>query len=319
MRDAASGTSYARPRHAPIPAFDRTRDAEVPPARSAAMRLLLTALLCLLIFPVLSAAPSDPMLATTYREGVPVDTFLVSEKLDGVRARWDGRALWTRGGARIAAPPTFTRGWPVEPMEGELWIARGRFDDISALVRRVGTDTQAWRDVRFMVFDLPMHPGPFAERVVRMRSITSAAGNTHLQAIPQRRFDTAAALDAELARVVAAGGEGLMLHRRTARYRAGRSEDLLKYKPHEDAEAQVVAHLPGKGKYEGMMGALQVRMPDGRSFRIGTGFTDAQRAAPPPLGAWLTYRYNGLTSKGLPRFARFMRMRDEMPPPDTAR
>ena len=141
-------------------------------------------------------------------------------------------------------------------MEGELWIARGRFDDVSALVRRIGTDAQAWRDVRFMVFDLPTHPGPFAERVVRMRSMTSAAGNTHLQTIPQRRFDTAAALDAELARVVAAGGEGLMLHRRGAFYRAGRSEDLLKYKPHEDAEAQVVAHLPGKGKYAGMMLSL---------------------------------------------------------------
>lgn len=281
------------------------------------MRLLLVAFLGLLTWSCPAATPPDPMLATTYREGVSVDAFLVSEKLDGVRARWDGRALWTRGGARIAAPPAFTRGWPVEPMDGELWIARGRFDEVSALVRRVGTEAQAWRGVRFMVFDLPAHPGPFAERVVRMRSMTSAAGNPHLQAIPQRRVETVAALEAELARVVAAGGEGLMLHRRTARYHAGRSEDLLKYKPHEDAEAQVVAHLPGKGKYAGMMGALQVRTPEGRSFRLGTGFTDAQRAAPPPLGAWLTYRHNGLTSKGLPRFARFMRMRDEMPPPDT--
>ena len=283
------------------------------------MRLILTALLCLLIWPVLSAPPTDPMLATPYRDGVPVGAFLVSEKLDGVRARWDGRALWTRGGARIVAPATFTRGWSAEPMDGELWIARGRFDDISALVRRVGTDAQAWRDVRFMVFDLPTHPGPFAERVVRMRSVVSTARNAHLVMIPQQRVDTRAELDAELARVVAAGGEGLMLHRRDARYRAGRSEDLLKYKPHEDAEAQVVAHLPGKGKYAGMMGALQVRTPDGRHFRIGTGFTDAQRARPPPVGAWLTYRYNGLTSTGLPRFARFMRMRDDMPPADPKR
>ena len=283
------------------------------------MRLLLVAILYLLVWPALSAPPPEPMLATPYREGVPVSAFLVSEKLDGVRARWDGRALWTRGGARIAAPATFTRGWSAEPMDGELWIARGRFDDISALVRRVGTDTQAWRDVRFMVFDLPTHPGPFAERVVRMRGLVSMARNAHLAMIPQQRLDTRAQLDAELARVVAAGGEGLMLHRRTAYYRAGRSEDLLKYKPHEDAEAQVVAHLPGKGKYAGMMGALQVRTPDGRHFRIGTGFTDAQRAAPPPLGAWLTYRYNGLTSTGLPRFARFMRMRDDMPPADPKR
>ena len=283
------------------------------------MRLLLVALLYLLVWPALLAPPPEPMLATPYRAGVPVSAFLVSEKLDGVRARWDGRALWTRGGARIAAPATFTRGWSAEPMDGELWIARGRFDDISALVRRVGTDAQAWRDVRFMVFDLPTHPGPFAERVVRMRGLVSMARNTHLAMIPQQRLDTRAQLDAELARVVAAGGEGLMLHRRTAYYRAGRSEDLLKYKPHEDAEAQVVAHLPGKGKYDGMMGALQVRTPNGRHFRIGTGFTDAQRAAPPPLGAWLTYRYTGLTSTGLPRFARFVRLRDDMPPPDPER
>lgn len=283
------------------------------------MRLLLTALLYLLTWPALSAPPPEPMLATPYRDGIAVADFLVSEKLDGVRARWDSRALWTRGGARIAAPAGFTRGWPAEPMEGELWIARGRFDEVSALVRRVGTDPQAWRNVRFMVFDLPSDPGTFAERVVRMRTRVQAARQTHLAMIPQQRFTTVTALDAELARVVAAGGEGLMLHRRDARYRSGRSQDLLKYKPHGDAEAQVVAHLPGKGKYAGMMGALQVRTPEGRSFRIGTGFTDAQRATPPPVGAWLTYRYSGFTSTGLPRFARFMRMRDEMPPPDPKR
>lgn len=282
------------------------------------MRLLLFALLCLLTWSTL-AAPPDPMLATPYREGVVVADFLVSEKLDGVRARWDGRALWTRGGARIAAPATFTRDWPAEPMEGELWIARGQFDDVSALVRRVTGNPQDWRTVRFMAFDLPAHRGTFAERVVRMRALVATARNAHLLMIPQRRFDTAPALEAELARVVAAGGEGLMLHRRDARYRAGRSDDLLKYKPHEDAEAQVIAHLPGKGKYAGMMGALQVRTPEGRHFRIGTGFTDAQRATPPPVGAWLTYRYSGFTSTGLPRFARFMRIRDELPPPDPKR
>ena len=283
------------------------------------MRLLLTALLCLLAWPALSAPPPDPMLATPYHGNVAVPDFLVSEKLDGVRARWDGRSLWTRGGARIAAPAAFTRGWPTDPMDGELWIARGRFDEVSATVRRVRADPQAWRYVRFMAFDMPANPRPFAERVVRMRVLIAGAGNPQLAMIPQRRFGTAAELDAELARVVAAGGEGLMLHRRSARYRPGRSEDLLKYKPHQDAEAQVVAHLPGKGKYQGMMGALQVRTPEGRRFRIGTGFTDAQRAAPPPLGAWVTYRYTGLTSTGLPRFARFVRLRDDMPPPDPER
>jgi DNA ligase-1 len=282
------------------------------------MRALLLVLLCLLATPALPAPPAL-MLAGTYRPGVPVPAFLVSEKLDGVRARWDGQALWTRGGARITPPASFTRGWPAEPMDGELWIGRGRFDEVSATVRRVDADPQSWRAVRFMLFDLPAQPGPFAGRVARMRVLVAATENPSLAMIPQRRFDTAAGLDAEMARVVAGGGEGLMLHRRDALYRPGRSDALLKYKPFEDAEAQVVAHIPGKGKYIGMLGALQVRTPEGRSFRIGSGFTDAQRAAPPPPGTWLTYRYNGLTANGLPRFARFVRMRDEMPPPDPVR
>lgn len=283
------------------------------------MRSLLLVLLCFLAGPVLPAPATAPMLATTYRHGVAVPEFLVSEKLDGVRGRWDGQRLWTRGGAPITPPPGFTRGWPGEPMEGELWLGRGRFDEVSAIVRRLDADPRAWRGVRFMVFDLPAHPGPFTGRVVRIRRLVAAAGSPTLAMIPQRHFGSASELDAELARVVAAGGEGLVLHRGAALYRAGRSDDLLKYKPYQDAEAQVVAHLPGQGKYAGRMGAVQVRTADGRQFRIGSGFTDAQRGDPPPVGTWLTYRYNGLTSTGLPRFARFVRVRDELPPPDPLR
>lgn len=263
-----------------------------------------------------SAGPTAPMLATSYREGVPVAAFLVSEKLDGVRARWDGQRLWTRGGALVAVPRGFTRGWPAEPMEGELWLGRGRFDEVSALVRRVGTRAADWDGVRFMLFDLPAHPGTFARRVARMQALAAQAGNPSLVPVRQQRFDSGPALDAELARVVAAGGEGLMLHRADAHYRPGRSDALLKYKPHEDAEAQVVAHVPGKGRHAGRMGALLVRTADGRSFRIGTGFSDAERTRPPVPGSWVTYRYSGLTSKGLPRFARFLRIRHEPPPPD---
>jgi DNA ligase-1 len=84
---------------------------------------------------------------------------------------------------------------------------------------------------------------------------------------------------------------------------------LLKVKLYRDAEARVVGHLPGKGKYEGMLGALVVERPDGLRFRLGTGFTDAQRRNPPPLGGWVTYRFNGFTKNGVPRFARFLRIR----------
>src|SRR5690606_11512046 len=101
------------------------------------------------------------------------------------------------------------------------------------------------------------------------------------------------------------------LHRGASRYVAARTDDLLKFKSFEDAEARVVGYEPGKGKYAGMMGAVLVERPDGVRFKIGSGFTDAERRNPPPPGAWITYAYNGLTENGLPRFARFRRLRSE--------
>lgn len=260
--------------------------------------------------------PPRLMLATDYGGASDISSYWISEKLDGVRGRWDGQQLWTRGGQRVSPPAWFTAKWPSVAMDGELWMGRGRFDDVSALVRSIQPDDAAWHQVRFMVFDLPDHGGVFEARVMQMRTLLPAAGVAWLQPIAQSRFDDVENLDARLKEVVAAGGEGLMLHHRNARYGAGRSGSLLKYKPFQDAEARVVAHAPGKGKYVGMMGALLVELSDGKRFRLGTGFTDAQRAEPPAIGSMVTYRYNGLTSKGLPRFARFLRIRHDPPPPD---
>src|SRR5690606_3771979 len=161
------------------------------------MRFLLLALLCLLPASVLPAVPPTtapapaPMLASTWRGGLAVDAFLVSEKLDGVRARWDGRRLWTRGGAPIVPPAGFTRGWPSEPMGGELWAGRDRVEEVSALVRRSGGDPRDWARVRFMLFDLPTHSGPFTQRVQYMRDLGATTRRPTLAMIEQRRIATA--------------------------------------------------------------------------------------------------------------------------------
>lgn len=280
--------------------------------------VLLLLLSCLPSLPSHAGEAGLPrlMLATTYHGGLDVSDYWVSEKLDGVRGRWDGQRLLTRAGQPIVPPRWFTAGWPQTAMDGELWIGRGRFDEVSGLVRAGPADDRAWRKVRFMVFDLPAHGGTFEARVLRMRTLLPAAGIAWLQPVAQFRLANATELEARLKLVAAGGGEGLVLHRRRAHYRIGRSDDLIKYKLYEDAEARVVAHAPGKGKYAGMLGALVMKLPDGRQFRLGSGFTDAQRANPPPIGSLVTYRYNGLTSKGLPRFARFQRIRLDPPPPD---
>ena len=261
-----------------------------------------------------AAQPPRVMLATEYRPDIRVEDYWVSEKLDGVRGHWDGHALWTRGGGRIAAPAWFVEGWPSVPLDGELWVARGRFDQVSAIVRAGQADDAAWRQVRFMVFDLPTHAGGFEARLARLRRLLDDAGVPWLLPVRQERLADGGALQARLKAVVAAGGEGLMLHHRDARYVAGRSSGLLKLKPWQDAEARVVGYTPGRGKYAGMTGALVVERPDGLRFRLGSGLDDAQRASPPPLGSLVTYRYSGVTGRGVPRFARFLRVRHDMPP-----
>ncbi len=279
---------------------------------------LRTALLALLLpaaflspQPVFAQVPA-PMLAMDFRGSDDIAAYLVSEKLDGVRARWNGRRLLTRNGDPIDAPRWFTAGWPAQAMDGELWIARGKFQQVSDLVRALHADEAVWKQVRFMAFDLPADADAFSRRSVRLRILVAQANRPQLRAIAQTRVENRMALDARLRAVVATKGEGLMLHRADARYHAGRSGDLLKFKPFDDAEARVVGYRPGKGKYAGKVGALLVEDAKGRRFALGSGLSDADRAAPPKPGSWVTFRYNGLTAKGTPRFARYLRVRHDM-------
>lgn len=256
-----------------------------------------------------SSAPAL-LLAHDWRAGLDPARYLVSEKLDGVRAYWDGRALVTRSGLPIRAPAWFTHGLPAQALDGELWLGRRRFDEISALARAHRPDDGLWRHVSFQTFELPGAPGPFEQRAARLREIALAHRGSPLQAAPQQRVANEHALRKRLAEVVHAGGEGLMLHRADALYVTGRQEVLLKLKPLHDAEAVVVGHTAGAGRYEGQLGALEVQTPEGQRFKLGTGFSDEQRRAPPPVGSTVTYTYREVTPSGKPRFAAFLRVRE---------
>ena len=274
------------------------------------------ALLAIAAFPALPALAADApalLLAQVYRPGLPLQDYWVSEKYDGVRGFWDGRTLRTRGGETVRAPAWFTAGWPEVPMDGELWAGRGRFSHAQSTTRQQQPGDVAWRQIRFMVFDLPGDKGTFDQRLPALNALVESLGQPWVQAVPQRRVANDAALQALLHRTVRAGGEGLMLHRGASLYRAGRSDDLIKVKTHEDTEARVVAHLPGKGRHAGRLGALLVEMPSGQRFRLGAGFSDADRESPPPVGSWVTYRFRGTHDGGLPRFASFVREREDMP------
>jgi DNA ligase-1 len=271
------------------------------------------ALLALAFQPAWADAPPAPamLLAEVYAADVDVRQYWVSEKFDGVRAQWDGRSLRFRGGGRVPAPAWFTANFPTVPLDGELWIGRDRFDALSGTVRKAEPVDAEWRQVRYLIFELPGATGDFSTRVQQMQTIVELAAVPWLQAVGQTRVADRAALMQQLDAVVRAGGEGLMLHRADAPYVTGRSDALLKLKPWQDAEAVVVGHTPGTGKYQGMTGALEMEMPDGKRFRIGSGLSDSLRRQPPPLGTRITYRYQQLTKNGVPRFPRYLRVRDD--------
>jgi DNA ligase-1 len=251
-----------------------------------------------------------PQLAAVYVGQVDPARCFVSEKYDGVRALWDGRVLRHRSGRVVSAPPSFIAALPAAPLDGELWLGRGRFDALSARVRRAEPDEREWREVRYMVFDTPVSGLPFAARLERLAELAPAL-RAPVEIAPQWRGADRVELERALMRTVAAGGEGLMLHVADAPYTPGRSEALMKLKPHLDAEAVVVGHRPGSGKYRRLVGALEVESAEGRRFFVGSGLSDRSRREPPAIGTTITYRYRALTSSGLPRFATYLRPYDD--------
>lgn len=251
------------------------------------------------------------LLAKIYQDDVDVTQYLISEKFDGVRAIWDGKSLMTRQGNSIAAPTWFIANFPKSPLDGELWIKRGEFDKVSGIVRSQQADDDDWRQVTYLVFELPNGKGDFTSRYQTLQHIIQKANVKHLQLVKQFKVRDKTQLKQKMAEVVALGGEGLMLHRASALYETGRSDALLKLKPYADAEAVVIEHLAGRGKNTGKMGALLVELPNGIQFKLGTGFSDVQRANPPAIGSTVTFIYQEQTKSGKPRFARFLRVRKE--------
>lgn len=259
-----------------------------------------------------SAAPADGadvQLASVWPQGRSPRGYLVSEKFDGVRAVWDGQVLRFRSGRVIAAPAWFLAALPPWPLDGELWMGRGQFDRVSGAVRKAVPDDAEWRALKYLVFDAWGRAEPFAQRVSWLTQALAEAGQPGVVAVAHTAVDDAAALQARLQDVMRQGGEGLVLHRADAQWRAGRSDAVFKLKPQPDEEGRVLGHQAGKGRFAGLTGALLLETPQGQRFALGSGLSDALRRDPPPVGAWVTYRYRDRTPSGLPRFASFVRVR----------
>ncbi|HEY3968909.1 MAG TPA: DNA ligase [Planctomycetaceae bacterium] len=246
------------------------------------------------------------LLAHVWENDIDLAGWWMSEKLDGVRAYWDGTRFLSRLGNEFHAPDWFTDGLPKSPLDGELWIERKSFQQTVSIVRRQDKSDH-WKQIRYLVFDAPAQTEPFEERLKFLAALLKPAKLKYVRAHEHQRCRNLDHLQAELTRIESVGGEGLMLRQPGSKYEAGRSTTLLKVKTFHDAEAVVVDHVPGKGRHKGRLGALVVHLPDGTEFSVGTGFSDKQRESPPAVGSTITFRYQELSTGGVPRFPSFVR------------
>ncbi len=311
------------------------------------------------------------MLAKTYDPTMHgLCGMMFSEKLDGIRALWlpwtrglgiedvefanrerDTRdhvctGLWSRYGKVIHAPLWFTGNLPGIPLDGELWLGRGQFQELVSITKRLEPDAR-WGKVQYKVFDCPdyravyregriygpnyshVFPGQWpvglreavhpayesiigsAERVYHGLKKYFPALDTHEQTmLPFSQQRALAMLEEKMKEILAAGGEGGMLRNPSHVWEPKRTHGLVKIKPHHDDEAVIVGHTAGKGKYTGMLGALIVTTKSGVRLEL-SGMSDEERKNPPPIGAIVTYRYRELSVAGVPKDARYLRIREK--------
>jgi len=261
--------------------------------------------------PILLAHPWDQVADLT--------GWWMSEKLDGVRAYWNGTQFISRLGNPFYAPDWFLAKLPDTPLDGELWAGRKKFQRAVSIARRQDRSND-WRELSYVVFDAPAHAGSFEDRLEHVRGYMEANQPPHARWHPHERCTGVDHIRAELARVESLGGEGLMMRQPGSRYEIGRSWTLRKVKTFHDAEARVIAHVRGGGRHEGRLGSLQCEMPNGTVFNCGTGLSDDERNNPPPVGSIITYRYQELSNDGVPRFPSYVGVRHDFawPPAGTA-
>jgi DNA ligase-1 len=235
-----------------------------------------------------------------------ISGWVMSEKLDGIRAYWNGNELISRGGKKIYAPEWFVKGFPKFELDGELWTKREDFENIASIVRDK-VPSKAWREVNYYIFEVPHAKGSLFERLEKVKPFE----NKSIHILPQIKIKDKKHLENFHNDLEKKGTEGVVVRNPNMPYIAKRTSTALKIKRFHDAECEVIGHTEGKGKYKEVIGALKCRLKNGIIFKIGTGLSDKERQNPPQIGEFVTFKYQNLTKYGKPRFPVYLRVRNE--------
>lgn len=236
-----------------------------------------------------------------------INGWLISEKLDGIRGYWDGKNLYTKNGNRINTPNNFTKNFPPFALDGELWSKRDDFEFIQATVLDEHPSND-WNKISFNIFEVPNTQGNFQKRLHKAKLWFSQHPNKYIKIIPQKVCKDENHLLKELDKIVKLKGEGIIVKDSTQDYHTGRSPYILKVKKVQDMEGKIIGYnFRDDGK---TLKSFQVKLHNGVIFNLGGGLTDYQRKNALSIGKIVTFKYYGFTKYGKPKFASFLRVRE---------
>ncbi len=263
-------------------------------------------ILLLLIIPfLLYASKPDLLLLKTYKNQ-NITGWVMSEKLDGIRAYWDGKKLLTRSGKIIHAPIWFTKDYPHFEIDGELWTKRGDFENISSIVRDK-IPGKKWKDIRHYIFEVPNSEGGLFQRLSKVKPYEGK----YIKIIPQINIKDKNHLKIFLKKIESKKGEGVVVRDPKSPYINKRTSKVLKVKTFHDSECTVIGYKEGKGKFKNLVGSIICKLLNGTEFKVGSGLTVKDRKNPPKIGAMITFKYKEFTKYGKPRFPVYLRVRDD--------
>ncbi len=254
-------------------------------------------------------AKSPKLLLLEQYEDQNITGYLMSEKLDGIRAYWDGKNLLSRSGKIIHAPKWFKKNFPSFEVDGELWSKRGDFEFIQSVVMDK-KPSKGWKKITYNIFEVPNQKGKLIKRLEVLKKYLKSHQIHHMKIIKQTVCEDKKHLEKFFEEVKSKGGEGVVLRDPKAPYIAKRTTKALKYKDFEDDECEVVSYHKGKGKYEGLLGSFTCSLKNGVEFKVGSGLIDKERRNPPAIGKIITFKHQGYTKYGKPRFPVFLRVRE---------
>ncbi len=253
------------------------------------------------------------------------NNIFVQYKLDGQRAIWTGKSLLSRTGKVINSVDHIIDKleslFRNQPLDGELYLHGKSLQEILSDTRRTVNINE--NKIQYHIYDIPIK-AEFKDRLDILNSLKFPKEFIKVDTWTLNKIDY-------LDNIGFDGYEGLILRNGAGYYKFGkRSSDLLKFKPFQDDEFEIVGieellhkekvildkfepgakeyadgtfYRDGKETRSGKMGKLICRTEDGKEFGVGTGFSDEQRKEywkNPPIGEVLTVKFQKYTDDGIP-------------------